>query len=161
MLFRSKASGDQWANYFPKSSVQFFQQSLQGRYSGIGIWLRTNSAGILEISSVQKGSPAAEAGIKVLDQLSLVNGASMQGASVATATAALRGQAESQVQLQVVRNYQTLNFKLQRGSVLTGDVSANQLINGIVYIQVEAITASAVSDVRLRSEEHTSELQSH
>jgi carboxyl-terminal processing protease len=144
-----KASGDQWANYFPKSSVQVFQQSLQGRYSGIGIWLRTNSAGLLEISSVQKGSPAAKAGIKVLDQLSLVNGNSMQGASVASAISALRGVADTQVQLQVVRNDQTLNFDVQRGSVLTGDVSANQLTTGVVYIQVEAITASAVNDVQV------------
>ena len=87
-----KASGDQWANYFPKSSVKNFQQTLQGRYSGIGIWLRKNSSGVLEVSSVQKGSPASIAGIKVLDSLVDINGNSMDGASVATAVAALRAE---------------------------------------------------------------------
>jgi carboxyl-terminal processing protease len=62
-----KASGDQWANYFPQESVDGLTQTLEGRYSGIGIWLRKNKSGVLEVSSVQVNSPAAKAGIKVLD----------------------------------------------------------------------------------------------
>ena len=80
-----KASGDQWANYFPKSSAKNFQQTLQGRYSGIGIWLRKNSSGVLEVSSVATNSPAAQAGIQVLDSVHEINGVSMDGSSVATA----------------------------------------------------------------------------
>ena len=32
-----KASGDQWANYFPQESATYLNQTLEGRYSGIGI----------------------------------------------------------------------------------------------------------------------------
>jgi C-terminal processing protease CtpA/Prc len=35
-----KATGDRWSNYFPAESVDVFNQGLQGRYSGVGIWLR-------------------------------------------------------------------------------------------------------------------------
>ena len=52
-----KASGDQWANYFPQESVEELTQTLEGRYSGIGIWLRKNKSGVLEVSSVQANSP--------------------------------------------------------------------------------------------------------
>ena len=142
-----KASGDQWANYFPKSSVENFQQTLQGRYSGIGIWLRKSNSGVLEVSSVQSGSPAANAGVKPLDDLLEINGVSMSGASIATAVAALRGKADSQVQLQLERNQSIYRVSLNRAPVLTGDVTANQLAPGITYIQINAITTEVQSDV--------------
>ena len=144
-----KASGDQWANYFPQSAVKTFQQTLQGRYSGIGIWLRRNASGLLEVSSVLKGSPAASVGIKPLDILLEVNGVSMDGASVATAVASLRGSSNSQVQLQLGRNQKVYRVQVQRESVLTGNVSANQIASGIAYIQVDAINPAAVSDVQI------------
>jgi carboxyl-terminal processing protease len=144
-----KASGDQWANYFPKSSVKTFQQSLQGRYSGIGIWLRKNSSGVLEVSSVQKESPAATAGIKVLDSLLEINGISMDGVTVPTAIAQLRGASNQPVQLLFERNQKSYSVTVQRGAVLTGDVTANQIAPNIVYIQVDAFTSHVASDVRL------------
>ena len=144
-----KASGDQWANYFPKSSAKNFQQTLQGRYSGIGIWLRKNSSGVLEVSSVQKGSPAETAGIKVLDNLLEVNGASVEGQSISTAIAALRGTSGSEVQMQLSRNDQIYNVSVQRAPVLTGDVTANQIAKGITYIQIGAFTSHVASDVEV------------
>ena len=154
-----KASGDQWANYFPQSAVKTFQQTLQGRYSGIGIWLRRNASGLLEVSSVLKGSPAASVGIKPLDNLLEVNGVSMDGASVATAVASLRGSSNSQVQLQLGRNQKVYRVQVQRESVLTGNVSANQIASGIAYIQVDAINSAAVSDVQIAIKKYKSKLK--
>lgn len=144
-----KASGDQWANYFPKSSVETFRQNLQGRYSGIGIWLRKSNSGVLEVSSVQPGSPAAVAGVKPLDDLLEINGASMTGVSIATAVAQLRGKADSDVQLQLERNQNIYRVSLKRAAVLSGDVTANQLAPGITYIQVNAITSDVTKDVKI------------
>jgi carboxyl-terminal processing protease len=144
-----KASGDQWANYFPKSSVKTFQQTLQGRYSGIGIWLRKNSSGVLEVSSVQKDSPAAMAGIKVLDSLLEVNGNSMDGVSIPTAVAQLRGASNAPVQLLLERNQNPFKVSVERAAVLTGDVTANQIAPGVAYIQISAFTSNVASDVKL------------
>ena len=144
-----KASGDQWANYFPKNSAKTFQQTLQGRYSGIGIWLRKNQSGVLEISSVQKDSPAATAGIKVLDGLLEVDGVSMDGATISTAIAALRGKAGSEVQLQLERNQSIYRVAVQRSPVLTEDVTANQISSGVTYIQINAFTSHVTNDVQI------------
>ena len=144
-----KASGDQWANYFPKASVANFKKTLQGRYSGVGIWVRKNSSGVLEVSSVQKGSPAAIAGIKPLDNLLEINGTSTDGLSIASAVALLRGKAESSVKLQLQRSQDSFAVSIKRSSVLTDDVTANQIAKGIVYIQVNAITTQTTSDVKL------------
>ena len=144
-----KASGDQWANYFPKASVANFKETLQGRYSGVGIWVRKNSSGVLEVSSVQKGSPAEIAGIKPLDNLLEINGTSTDGLSIASAVALLRGKADSSVKLQLQRNQDSFAVSIKRSSVLTDDVTANQIAKGIVYIQVNAITTQTTSDVKL------------
>ena len=144
-----KASGDQWANYFPKASVANFKETLQGRYSGVGIWVRKNSSGVLEVSSVQKSSPAAIAGVKPLDNLLEINGTSTDGLSIASSVALLRGKADSSVKLQLQRNQDSFAVSIKRSSVLTDDVTANQIANGIVYIQVNAITTQTTSDVKL------------
>lgn len=149
-----KASGDQWANYFPKNSAVTFQENLQGRYSGIGIWLRKSATGVLEISSVQKGSPAELAGIKTLDDLLEVNGTSMEGLTIPTAIAALRGKADSDVRLLLGRNQSSYRVVLKRAPVLTNDVTANQIAPRVTYIQVNAFTANVTSDVRIALEKY-------
>ena len=144
-----KASGDQWANYFPKESIDEFNQSLEGKYSGIGIWLRKNKSGILEVSNVQPKSPASRAGVKVLDTLIDINGVGMGGASIATAVAALRGQANTSLLIGLERNQEEIRLEIVRESILNGDVVAYQLEPNTVYIQVSAITSQVASEVAI------------
>ena len=142
-----KASGDQWANYFPQESVNNLNQTLEGRYSGIGIWLRKNKSGILEVSSVQQNSPASKAGIKVLDALVDINGVAMDGASIATAIAALRGAPNTKLEITLERNQELFELEIVRESLLNGDVVAYQLASKVVYIQISSISSQVASDV--------------
>jgi len=144
-----KASGDQWANYFPQESVDGLTQTLEGRYSGIGIWLRKNKSGVLEVSSVQVNSPAAKAGIKVLDSLVDINGVGLEGASVATAIAALRGAPNTKVSIGLERNQDPIRLEITRQSILNGDVVAYQLATKVVYIQISSITSQVSNDVAI------------
>ena len=144
-----KASGDQWANYFPQESVEELTQTLEGRYSGIGIWLRKNKSGVLEVSSVQANSPAATAGVKVLDSLIDVNGVGLEGASVATAIAALRGAPNTKVSIGLERNQDSIRLELTRQSILNGDVVAYQLAKKVIYIQISSITSQVSNDVAI------------
>ena len=142
-----KASGDQWANYFPQESVNNLNQTLEGRYSGIGIWLRKNKSGILEVSSLQQNSPASKAGIKVLDALVDINGVAMDGASIATAIAALRGAPNTKLEITLERNQDSFKLEIVRESILNGDVVAYQLASKVVYIQISSISSQVASDV--------------
>ena len=142
-----KASGDQWANYFPQESVNNLNQTLEGRYSGIGIWLRKNKSGILEVASVQQNSPASKAGIKVLDALVDINGVAMDGASIATAIAALRGAPNTKLEITLERNQDSFKLEIVRESILNGDVVAYQLASKVVYIQISSISSQVASDV--------------
>ncbi len=142
-----KATKDRWSNYFPPATATAFDATLQGRYSGIGIWLRRNTNGQLEIASVQPNSPAAHAGIKVGDQLLTVDGADVAHATVADAIGALRGNPNTDVQLELSRNATAKSVVVTRASVLTGDVLASQIAPKTLYIQVSAISLHSADDV--------------
>jgi carboxyl-terminal processing protease len=142
-----KATKDRWSNYFPLATTAAFDETLQGRYSGIGIWLRRTPLNQLEISSVQPNSPASRAGVKVSDQLMAVDGANVSDATVADAIAALRGNPSTHLALSVRRNGVQVDVSLKREAVLTGDVLASQIASKILYIQVSAISLHAAGDV--------------
>ena len=142
-----KSTGDQWANYFPTKSAQEFTRTLAGRFSGIGLWLRKNRSGAIEISSVQPKSPSASVGLKSLDVINKINGQSMNGVSVATAVGALRGEPGTQVTIDFERNQNPGRVSVQRAAVLNGDVIATQIAPKIVYIQISAFSSSVSSEV--------------
>ena len=149
-----KATGDQWANYFPLAATSTLNDSLGGHYSGIGIWLRINRAGVLEVSGVQPKSPAALAGIKPLDLVVNIAGQPMTGSTVANAVMALRGGPGTQVAIQLSRNQQQFRVNITRASVSSNDVvatpltSANGKASGILYIQVAAFSAGVSDQVQ-------------
>src|SRR5215218_11285911 len=62
-----RALGDRWSAYYGRSEYSSFQAALEGRYSGVGLWLRGASGGgrggSIEVGSVQPGSPAERAGM--------------------------------------------------------------------------------------------------
>ncbi len=142
-----KATKDRWSNYFPPTSAIAFDATLQGRYSGIGIWLRRNLQNKLEISSVQPKSPASHAGLKVSDQLLTVDGTTISDASVADGVAALRGGPNTAVTLGLHRSSGNFSAVLRRAAVLTGDVLASQVAPKTLYIQISAISLHAADDV--------------
>jgi carboxyl-terminal processing protease len=142
-----KATKDRWSNYFPPTSAIAFDATLQGRYSGIGIWLRRNLQNKLEISSVQPKSPASHAGLEVSDQLLTVDGATISDASVADGVAALRGGPNTAVTLGLRRSSGDFSAVLRRAAVLTGDVLASQVAPKTLYIQISAISLHAADDV--------------
>ena len=142
-----KATKDRWSNYFPPTTASAFDATLEGRYSGIGIWLRRSAANQLEISSVQPKSPAALAGVKVSDQLVTVDGTYVAFDTVADAIAALRGNPNTEVALGLKRKGVSVNVSVKRAAVLTGDVLASQVAPKTLYIQVSAISLHSSADV--------------
>jgi len=142
-----KTTKDRWSNYFPPTTATAFDSTLQGRYSGIGIWLRRNLQNQLEISSVQPNSPASRAGLQVSDQLLTVDGTDVSDATVADGIAALRGAPNTSVALGFRRNGTKFKVDILRAAILTGDVLASEIAPKTLYIQVSAISMHAAQDV--------------
>ena len=71
----------------------------------------------------------------------------MDGASIATAIAALRGAPNTKLEITLERNQELFELEIVRESLLNGDVVAYQLASKVVYIQISSISSQVASDV--------------
>jgi carboxyl-terminal processing protease len=84
-------SGDRWSAFYSAHEYESFQQALDGKYVGVGLWVRRDPDGDIEVSRVQPASPARRAGIAVGDRLLTVDGKGVTNSPVTDVVARLRG----------------------------------------------------------------------
>jgi carboxyl-terminal processing protease len=142
-----KALGDRWSAYYEPSEYESFQDALQGRYSGVGLWVRAGSGGVA-VSSVQPGSPAEGAGLASGDLITAVDGWRTSAGSVGEVVQRLRGPDGSTVVVEVVRDEAVYEYTLVRSEVTTEDVVVDQLEGGVLRIEVRTFTRGVGRDVR-------------
>lgn len=144
-----RALGDRWSTYYGRSEFASFQEALEGRYSGVGLWLRGTATGApgVEIGSVQPGSPAELAGLQAGDLVVAVDGTDVSSADVPVVAALLRGRDQSTVRIDVRRGNATRTLTITRTTVSTSDVTAEQLHGNITRIAVTAFTRGVGRDV--------------
>jgi carboxyl-terminal processing protease len=142
------ALGDRWSTYYDPTQYASFEDVLDGRYSGVGLWVRRMANGSVVVTSVQAKSAAAQANVRIGDSLVAVAGKPVSGSSVAEVVAALRGPAGSQVAVDIRRGAMTRHLVLHRTPVVDGDVSVESVATGIVRIRVAAFTHGVGEQVR-------------
>jgi carboxyl-terminal processing protease len=134
------ALGDRWSTYYDPTQYASFEDVLDGRYSGVGLWVRRTSNGSVVVTSVQTNSSAAKAHIDVDDVLIAVADKPVSRISVAQVVAALRGPNNSTVAVDIRHGAVTRHLSLRRTPVVDGDVSVEALGPGILRIRVAAFT---------------------
>src|SRR5713101_7301835 len=82
--------GDPFSAYFDPAAYKRLQQSYQGNYSGIGIYL-SFTTGYPVITGTVPGSPAAAAGLLAGDQIVKVGDKDMKGITSDQAAALIQG----------------------------------------------------------------------
>jgi carboxyl-terminal processing protease len=140
--------GDRWSTFYGPTEFASFQDALDGRYSGVGLWLRPVSGGGVQVGSVQRGSPAANAGMLAGDALLTVDARDVGKADVATVAGLLRGEENSTVRLVVRRAGARIDVSVTRETFSTHDVSVDRLRGGIVHVEVSAFTRGVGREVR-------------
>ncbi|HVV77835.1 MAG TPA: S41 family peptidase [Mycobacteriales bacterium] len=145
-----RALGDPWSAYYEPTEFARYEQTLSGSYSGVGIWVRRTSSGVLRIESVQEGSPAAAAGLKEGDILSAVAGLPVEGRTVADVADALWGRPGTSVTVRVLRDGHAVTEVLARAKIRNGDVSAEPIEPGIERLRIAMFTRGVGNWVRAR-----------
>jgi len=143
-----KASGDAWSNYFPTSALDVFKDRLNNQYTGVGIILRKSVSGVLEVASVETTSPAADAGIVASDQLLEINGTDVQGASLPSAIAMLRGNVGNKVNLLILRSEKNILISLKRAKITAQSVQISTISKDVALLSISSFSISTASQVQ-------------
>jgi len=140
--------GDRWSSFYQPSEFDSFTAALDGRYSGVGLWLRRTADGRIEVSSVQPASPAVSAGIRTGDEVLAIDGRSLVGLAVSDTVRLLRGSAGSKVSVRFARSGVEHTVALTRTSLSTADVTVEHLRGRVLRIRVAAFTRGVGREVR-------------
>ncbi|MBK3630187.1 PDZ domain-containing protein [Streptomyces sp. MBT49] len=146
-------SGDRWAAVYSEGEYEEFAESLDGRYTGVGLEARRERDDRIEVTKVQPGSPAAAAGVRAGDRLRSVDGRSVDGLPVTDVVSLLRGDATdahagTTVRLGLERGTRVWTETLRRALLSTDSVTVHRLSDDTTVITVAAFTKGVGDSVR-------------
>ena len=172
------ATGDKWSYYIPASEYATHMEQMQNAYVGIGVTMASEPVEQgYEILQVDPTGGAYEAGVQPGDILVSVEQQSILEIGMDAAGALIRGEEDSQVEIAVLRNGQTLSFSVIRrmiqvtvakGQMLEGNIGLVQIANfdercadetlAAVAELVEQGAKALIFDVRFNSGGYKAEL---
>ncbi|KAA0930484.1 S41 family peptidase [Streptomyces apricus] len=146
-------SGDRWGAVYSQGEYEEFEDALDGRYTGVGLWARRERDGRIEVTRVRSGSPAETAGIHKGDRLRSVDGRRVDGRPVTEVVSLLRGDATgadagTTVSLGLQRGTRAWSETLRRARLSTDSVTVRELPDGATVIGVAAFTKGSGDLVR-------------
>ncbi|WP_435284063.1 S41 family peptidase [Streptomyces koelreuteriae] len=146
-------SGDRWGAVYSEGEYEEFEESLDGQYTGVGLWARSERDGRIEVTKVRSGSPAAGAGIRPGDLLRSVDGEQTDGRPVTEVVSLLRGDAGgatagTTVRLGLERGTRAWSETLRRARLSTDPVSVREAAGSVTVIRVDTFTKGSGERVR-------------
>ncbi|MFB7935282.1 S41 family peptidase [Streptomyces sp. NPDC056039] len=146
-------SGDRWGAVYSEGEYEEFEESLDGQYTGVGLWARSERDGRIEVTKVRSGSPAAGAGIRPGDLLRSVDGEKTDGRPVTEVVSLLRGDAGgatagTTVRLGLERGTRAWSETLRRARLSTDPVSVREAAGSVTVIRVDTFTKGSGDRVR-------------
>ena len=143
-----RSLGDKWSQYLPESKSTSFENAVEGQYSGIGVWLRSDESGLVGIAGVVPTSPAEFANLQEGDLIQSVDGETTQDKSLDTVAKLLSGQPNTTAILSVNRSEETLTFSVKRTELRSNPVQLKKLKNEIVLISISEFTRGTARSMR-------------
>ncbi|OLB98284.1 MAG: hypothetical protein AUI15_10825 [Actinobacteria bacterium 13_2_20CM_2_66_6] len=128
--------GDPYSLYFNPDQYKKLQQSYQGRYTGIGIYLSFSTTTYPSITGTVPGSPAAEAGLMRGDLIVKVGDKDLKGITADQATALIQGPEGTKVTLTIMRGADTLTFNITRAQIQVPTVRSAMVGNRVLYVRI-------------------------
>ncbi|MDT0613069.1 S41 family peptidase [Streptomyces lancefieldiae] len=146
-------SGDRWGAVYSQVEYEELEESLDGRYTGVGLSARRERGGRIEVTNVRSGSPAADAGVREGDRLRSVDGRRVDGRPVTEVVSLLRGDAEDEpagtvVRLGLERGTRAWTETVRRARLSTDSVTVRTLADGVTVVHVVSFTKGVGERVR-------------
>jgi carboxyl-terminal processing protease len=143
-----RSLGDKWSQYLPETENTSFENAVEGQYSGIGVWLRSDESGLVGIAGIVPTSPAEFANLQEGDLIQSVDGQTTQDKSLDTVAKLLSGKPNTTAILSVNRSEETLTFSVKRTELRSNPVQLKKLKNEIVLISINEFTRGTARSMR-------------
>jgi carboxyl-terminal processing protease len=127
--------GDPFSAYFDPDQYKRLQQSYNGRYSGIGIYL-SFTTGYPIITGTVTGSPAAAAGLQAGDQIIKVGEKDMKGVTADQATTLIQGPDGTKVTMEISRAGRPFTVSITRAEIKVPTVRSAVIANHVLYVRI-------------------------
>ncbi|KOA20591.1 carboxy-terminal processing protease CtpB precursor [Clostridium homopropionicum DSM 5847] len=131
-----KNMGDPYSSYFTKVEFDDFVNSIDNKFTGIGIQFRLQEEGV-EIVKVMDGSPAKEAGLQIGDVILKADNTILKGLKEEQIGALIKGFAGTTVNLVIQRDNITKEYNVERREISMPTVTYTVLKSNIGYIIVD------------------------
>ena len=135
-----QAVGDRYATYFDEESYREQQTDQNAEFVGIGVYVSYNlQENSVQVLAVYEGTPAANAGIMPGDFIVSVDGVGLGEIGYYELVNRIRGEADTWVEVGVMRGEEELTFTMQRKLVEGISVTYRQLDQDqtIGYVKIE------------------------
>lgn len=130
------ASGDKYGTYFDKESFSAYALGNQGKIVGIGVSaIYDEEVKGIKIVEIFENSPAQQAGIKIGDIITAVDGKSVEETGYYIAIKNVRGDEGSEAELKILRDGKSLDIKVMRKTMDLPSVKWRMLDGDIGYIR--------------------------
>lgn len=145
------ALGDPYTFYYTDEAYAAMNEETTGQYVGVGMLVGEAADGDLRVLRVFRDSPAEKAGIEAGDALLAIDGARVGGDTpmgLSEASALLKGEGETPVEVEVERGGEVLSFTLERGEVSINYVEYSILEGNVGYLSIYQFTGDDVEGVK-------------
>lgn len=131
------ATGDRWSYYIPASQYAAYVEQMKNAYVGIGVAISTKvEAEGLMIQQVDPAGGAYEAGVQPGDILVEVENQKVSEIGLDGASALIRGEENTQVQITVLRDEERLNFSVTRRTIQVAVATGQMLEDNIGLVSI-------------------------
>ncbi|MEG4231996.1 S41 family peptidase [Microcoleus sp. Pol11C3] len=147
-----KKLDDPYTRFMDPEEFKNMQVETSGELTGVGIQLtQDEKTKKLVVISPIEDTPAFTAGILAKDIITKIDGKTTEGMDTNQAVSLIRGQANTEVTLTILRNSKELAFKLKRAKIEIHPVRKSVQktpIGEVGYIRLNQFSANAASEMR-------------
>ena len=130
------ALGDKWSYYIPADQYAAHMEQMNNAYVGIGITIKAEESGGIQVVAVTEGGPAEEAGVLVADVIIAVEGQSILGMELDDSKKLIQGEENTAVEITVLRGGEEKTVTVTRRAIRTPVVKAQLLEENIGLIAI-------------------------
>ena len=139
---------DPYTVYISESEIEDFRFATTGEYGGIGATIKIKEQRVL-VTELYENSPATISDLRVGDQLISIDGITLENLSIDEIGTLLKGAAESETVLSIVRENQDIDIKIVRKDIQIPAVSfSKKIAKNIGIIKLTSFTQTSYSEFK-------------